>query len=373
MMEPLRIEQLQNQLTQKQATFAFLTSKENVFYLTGLLANPHERLIALVVFENEYFLVIPKMEEEVVRETGYDGELLTYHDHDDVWQLLKERVSHSLPSGSTILIEKRILSYERVLALQALERDLTFSDCESIMMEQRLIKSDSELEIMQQAAAFADAGIEYGINSLYTGITELQVIAEIEYQLKKQGIREMSFQTTVLFGDHAASPHGKPGDRQLKENEMVLFDLGAVVDGYCSDITRTVAYGEVSEEATKIYQTVLNAQLAAMDMGKPDTVIGQLDLTARTVIEDAGYGAYFPHRLGHGLGIDVHEFPSMSQANSDLLIEGMTFTIEPGIYVPQVAGVRIEDDVVVTADGLESLTIFPKTLLTIPVRSKEER
>lgn len=371
MMELLRTKTLQNELVQKQAAFAFLTSKENVYYLTGLRANPHERLIALLVFKDEYFLVIPKMEEEVVREAGYGGELLTYHDHDNVWQLIKQRVSHLLSPGSLILIEERTLSYERVLALQLLDRDVTFADCESLMMKQRLIKTDAELETLQEAAAFADAGIEFGVNALYTGITELEVIAEIEYQLKKQGIREMSFQTTVLFGDHAASPHGKPGNRQLKEDEFVLFDLGVVVDGYCSDITRTVAYGEVSEEAGQIYQTVLNAQLAAIDKGKPGTVIGQLDLTARSVIEEAGYGAYFPHRLGHGLGIDVHEFPSMSQANEDVLLEGMTFTIEPGIYVPQVAGVRIEDDVVVTADDLESLTIFPKTLLTIPVRSKE--
>ncbi|WP_099301497.1 M24 family metallopeptidase [Bacillus sp. Marseille-P3800] len=363
---------MQKHLQEEGAQMAFITSKENLFYLTGLRADPHERLMALFLFQDHFFFVVPKMEEALVRAAGYEGDLLTYQDHENVWDKISASIEKlDLGEHLSILIEERIVTYARVQALQALCASTSFADCEHVLMQRRLIKSDEELAILQEAAAFADAGIEFGAKALYTGITELEVVAEIEYELKKQGIREMSFQTTVLFGDHASSPHGKPGNRALKEGEFVLFDLGVVVGGYCSDITRTVAYGDVSEEQVHIYHTVLQAEEAAIEAVRPGFVIGDLDKTARSIIIDAGYGDYFPHRLGHGLGIDVHEFPSMSENNTDILLEGMTFTIEPGIYVPGVAGVRIEDDVVVTADGVESLTIFPKTLVTIPVRQMQ--
>ena len=175
----------------------------------------------------------------------------------------------------------------------------------------------------------------------------------------------MSFSTMVLFGEKSADPHGNPGLRQLKEGDFVLFDLGVVLDGYCSDITRTVAFGDINEQQREIYDTVLKAELAALEQSKPGTRIGDLDMTARDIITKAGYGDYFPHRIGHGLGISVHEFPSMSQNNDGILKEGMVYTIEPGIYVPGVGGVRIEDDVVVTKDGYKTLTNYPKELQII--------
>lgn len=169
----------------------------------------------------------------------------------------------------------------------------------------------------------------------------------------------------VLFGEKSGEPHGNPGQAALKKGDFVLFDLGVIVDGYCSDITRTFIYQEASEKQKDIYQTVLNAEMAALEMSKPGVRIGDLDLKARGLITEAGYGEYFPHRLGHGLGVSVHEFPSMSQANDDLLQEGMVYTIEPGIYVPGVGGVRIEDDVLITADGSVTLTNYPKELTII--------
>lgn len=166
----------------------------------------------------------------------------------------------------------------------------------------------------------------------------------------------------VLTGTNGALPHGTPGDTKIKKGDLVLFDLGVVHKGYCSDITRTVAYGEISAEQEKIYNTALKAQLAAIEKVKAGVPAKEVDLTARNIIKDAGYGDYFPHRLGHGLGASVHEFPSITETNEMALQENMVFTIEPGIYVPGVAGVRIEDDIVVTKDGYEILTEFPKEL-----------
>jgi Xaa-Pro dipeptidase len=190
-------------------------------------------------------------------------------------------------------------------------------------------------------------------------------MTEIELALKKRGVTHMSFDTTVLSGPKAASPHGKTGDRKIQKGDLVLFDLGVVHKGYCSDITRTVAFGEPNEEQKAVYDVVMRAEQAAVDAVKPGVTAAALDQTARQVIEDAGYGEFFTHRLGHGLGISVHEFPSLHGLNELQLEAGMVFTIEPGVYVPGKVGVRIEDDVAVTADGVEVLTKFPKDLQII--------
>lgn len=175
----------------------------------------------------------------------------------------------------------------------------------------------------------------------------------------------MSFDTTVLTGDKAASPHGKTGDRKLQEGDLVLFDLGVVHKGYCSDITRTLALGEPGEEQKKVYDIVLKSETAALEAVKPGVTAAELDQISRKVITDAGYGDYFTHRLGHGLGISVHEFPSIHGANPMTMEKGMVFTLEPGIYVPGKVGVRIEDDVAVTENGYEVLTKYPKELQII--------
>ncbi len=175
----------------------------------------------------------------------------------------------------------------------------------------------------------------------------------------------MAFDTMVLSGPKTASPHGNPGNRKIKKGDFVLFDLGVVYQGYCSDITRTVAFGEPTDAQREIYETVRKAEQAAVDSVRPGVKAMEIDKAARNVIEQAGYGSYFTHRVGHGLGISVHEYPSVTGTNELVLEEGMVFTIEPGIYHPGITGVRIEDDVVVTADGVEVLTKFPKELLIL--------
>ncbi|HWL12694.1 MAG TPA: M24 family metallopeptidase, partial [Ureibacillus sp.] len=176
---------------------------------------------------------------------------------------------------------------------------------------------------------------------------------------------KMSFETMVLSGPKTASPHGTPGERKIQKGDMILFDLGVIYDGYCSDITRTVAFGEVSEAQKEIYNAVRSANENAVAAVKPGVRAMDLDKIARDTITEAGYGEYFTHRLGHGLGISVHEFPSVTGTNDLVLREGMVFTIEPGVYKADVTGVRVEDDVVVTADGVEVLTKFTKELVIL--------
>lgn len=361
-----RLEKLSNWLKEQDIAASFITSTPNVFYLSGFHSDPHERLLGLFVFQNEEpFLVCPGMEVNDARNAGWPYEIIGYSDTDNPWEFIKNALQKRNIDTSKIAIEKEHLNVERYEKINELFPGAAFIAAENILHQLRLIKEEDEIAILRQAAELADFGVEVGVNAIAEGKSELEILAAIEFELKKKGINQMSFATMVLTGAKTASPHGTPGLDTVKKGDMVLFDLGVVLDGYCSDITRTVAFGEVNEKQREIYETVLKAELAAVEACRPGVVIGSLDDTARSIIADAGYGQYFTHRLGHGLGISVHEFPSMNATNAATLQKGMVFTIEPGIYVPDVAGVRIEDDVLITEDGVDILTKYPKELLII--------
>lgn len=346
----------------------FLTSPDNVFYLSGYFTDPHERLLGLAVFqEEEPFLVLPAMEKNDALQSGWPHEIIGFTDTQNPWEMVHTSAAKRLgKTASKVAIEKEHLNVERYEELMKLFPEAKqFVSAEEKMRSLRLVKDERELKALREAAALADYAIEVGASEIKEGKTELEVLAAVEFELKKKGVSQMSFSTMVLTGQNAASPHGNPGQTKIKKGDFVLFDLGVVVDRYCSDITRTLAYGDISDKQKEIYDTVLKAQLAAIESSKPGTPCSAVDLAARSVIAEAGYGEYFPHRLGHGLGINIHEYPSVTETNSLKLEEGMVFTIEPGIYVPGVAGVRIEDDVHVTASGLEVLTKYPKELQII--------
>ncbi|MDQ0484555.1 M24 family metallopeptidase [Guptibacillus hwajinpoensis] len=362
-----RLEKFSNWLKETEQTFAFVHSSSNVFYLSDFECEPHERLLGLFIFpDHDPFLVLPGMEVDQARDAGWEHEIIGHGDADNPWDMIHTALrNRGIIEATKVAIEKETLSFGRAEEVMKRYPSVTFTSAEDKLNELRLIKDTKELEVLKKAAALADFGVETGVKALREGCTEMEVLATIEYELKKKGIREMSFSTMVLFGEKAGQPHGNPGDRKLKKGDLVLFDLGVVLDGYCSDITRTVAFQEVNEKQKEIYDIVLNAQLQTLKISKPGTRLGDLDITARKVISKAGYGDYFPHRIGHGIGIDVHEYPSMSENNDSLLVEGMTYTIEPGIYLPEVGGVRIEDDVLVTKSGYETLTKYPKELQII--------
>ena len=181
--------------------------------------------------------------------------------------------------------------------------------------------------------------------------------------MKKQGVEKMSFDTMVLTGNNAANPHGIPGTNKIENNSLLLFDLGTDMHGYASDMTRTVAVGKPDQFKKDIYELCLEAQLTAQEFIKPGVLASEVDAAARNVIEKAGYGEYFNHRLGHGIGMTCHEFPSIMEGNDMEIQEGMCFSVEPGIYIPGKVGVRIEDCGHVTKSGFEVFTHTPKELL----------
>jgi len=358
-----KIQQLQNYLQEQSIDAAFITNPDNVFYVSGFKSNPHERLLGVMVFQQaEPFLICPQMEIPDAKSAGWSGEIVGHVDTENAMEVLHRTASGRGVVLGKLAIEKSHMTVDRYDALIDLFGNLEFVQLDDKINALRVVKDEAELQILREAAALADYAIEVGTKAIKEGVTEIEIMTEIELALKKRGVTHMSFDTTVLSGPKAASPHGKTGDRKIQKGDLVLFDLGVVHKGYCSDITRTVAFGEPNEEQKAVYDVVLQAELAAVNAVKPGITAAELDQTARRVIEDAGYGEFFTHRLGHGLGISVHEFPSLHGSNSMEMETGMVFTIEPGVYVPGKVGVRIEDDVAVTADGVEVLTKFPKEL-----------
>ena len=349
-----KIEKITKQLQHEQADAAWITTPLNVFYFTGYRSEPHERLFALLITANgDQTLYCPKMEVEEVKNSPFKGKIIGYLDTENPFEI-------DPSSFNKLLIESEHLTVKR-------QRELTqnfgvqhYGDIDQTIKELRNIKNESEIENIREAAKLADKCIEIGTEFLKVGVTEREVVNHIENEIKKFGVSEMSFDTMVLFGDHAASPHGTPGERKLVKDEYVLFDLGVIYNHYCSDMTRTVKFGTPSEEAQTIYNIVLEAETNAIEAIRAGVPLQDIDKIARDIISDAGYGDYFPHRLGHGLGLEEHEYQDVSSTNSNLLEAGMVITIEPGIYVPNVAGVRIEDDILVTENGYEILTNYDK-------------
>lgn len=360
-----------NWLKKENKDAAFFNDPATIAYLTGYQSDPHERIMALIVFQGKNpFLFTPALDVEDAKNSEWPYSVFGYADNDDPWKKMASHIADSLPNLKSLAIEKDYLTVSKLEELKKLYPSVHFSDISCMIEDIQLIKSEDELQVMHEAGKWADKALEIGFSAITEGKTELEIVAEIEFQLKKLGVSEMSFDTMVLTGNNAASPHGIPGQSQIKPGNFVLFDLGVVWKGYTSDVSRTVSYGTVSEEAEIIYTTVLKAQEAALAAVKPGVKASQLDKIARDIITEAGYGDYFTHRLGHGLGSSVHEYPSIMEGNDMVIREGMCFSIEPGIYLPGVAGVRIEDCLHVTKDGYKLFTHTPKSL-TILENSKK--
>ena len=229
----------------------------------------------------------------------------------------------------------------------------------------RGVKEEWELELMRQAQEITDKAFEQILPRIKAGMTEKELAAELIYCLYKNGGEGLSFDPIVVSGPNTSLPHGVPGDRVIREGDFITMDFGVIYKGYCSDMTRTVALGYATEEMKKVYDTVLEAQLAALAISKAGTIGGDIDAAARKVITDAGYGPYFGHGYGHGLGLEVHEEPRCSPRGETVMTAGMVTSAEPGIYLPGKFGVRIEDVCIFMEDGHENITHSPKNLIIV--------
>lgn len=360
------LKKVQDFLVNHQIDAALITNPDNIFYLSNFRSDPHERLLGVVIFkEKEPFIICPAMEVSDVKEIGWTHDVIGYKDTDNAFEFLEKGITERISELTLLAIEKEHLTVDRFEILQERFPALLFAKSDDLLAKIRVIKDDREIDHLRKAAQLADYAIEVGCSEITEGKTELEIVQAVEQAVKQKGAEKMSFETIIISGQKTASPHGIPGNRKIEKGDFILFDLGVVYKGYCSDITRTVSFGEPTEDKLRIYETVKKAQQAAIETVRPGALAKEVDLAARSIIDEAGYGEYFPHRIGHGLGISVHEYPSITEQNELTLEEGMVFTIEPGIYDPEITGVRIEDDVLVTKDGVEVLTKFPKDLKII--------
>ncbi|WP_433941253.1 M24 family metallopeptidase [Paenibacillus lautus] len=340
-----------------------VTDPKHVYYLTGFASDPHERFLGLLLSAaNDPVLIVPALDTNAAEAASTVKNIVTHQDTDNPYLLLKEQIQGT---AGTLALEKDQLTVSRYEQLRQHVNADRIEDVGLALRDLRIRKSAEEVKIIKNAVRLVEDVLTQGLARVTIGVSELELVAELEYLMKKLGADAPSFATMVLSGPNTALPHGVPGARRIEAGDLLMFDLGVYAGGYASDITRTFAVGDLKPEAVNIYETVLAANLAGIQAVKPGVTYGSIDQAARKVIDDAGYGHAFVHRLGHGLGMDVHEYPSVHGLNQDILQPGAVFTIEPGIYLQGIGGVRIEDDVIVTGDGVEVLTSFPKELTVI--------
>jgi len=352
---------LQQSMAAEGLDALLVTDQKHVYYLTGFASNPHERFLGLLLVRGEEpVLIVPALDAEAAHAASSVQTILTHSDTDNPYDLLKEQLGSS--KIRTLGIEKEHFSVARFELLSQSVSVEKFADIGPLLRSMRAKKSPEEVAKMKHAAELVEEVLQRGLKHVKTGVTEIELIAELEYLMKKVGASGPSFDTMVLSGTNTALPHGVPGNRVIQPGDLLMFDLGVFAGGYASDITRTFAVEEVDSKLVTIYNTVLAANEAGIAAAIPGATFGSVDRAAREVIEEAGFGAYFIHRVGHGLGMDIHEYPSLHGKNEDIIESGNVFTVEPGIYVPGLGGVRIEDDVYVTGNGPQTLTSFPKAL-----------
>jgi Xaa-Pro dipeptidase len=337
----------------------------NLRYLAGLDMHMNERLtVAFFPAEGPPAMVLPAL--EAPRAQAQAQVPLRFYTWDDAagpYEALRRCLADLGLAGRRVGVEYTAM---RVLELRGIEQaaEIQAEDATPILASLRMVKDEAELAAMRAAVRIVEAGLRAAIGQVRARMTERELAEIWEREMGVAG-GAPSFSTIIASGPNAANPHHSNGERAFQRGDLIVMDGGALCDGYASDITRTIALGEPSAEARRIYELVLAANAAGRAACRPGATGEAIDRAARTVIEAGGYGPQFLHRTGHGLGLEIHEPPYIVANDRGSLAPGATFTIEPGIYVAGLCGVRIEDDVVITADGAESLTTFERELIIV--------
>jgi Xaa-Pro dipeptidase len=351
------IDQLRAWLKERGADAAWISDPTSIAYLTGFRADPHERLMGLAIGPNGSVLVVPGLEAESAKRAAHGVEVVGWRDGADPYAVAARALGGA---ARTLAVETSHLTLVVAENLRTAAAVVEFVDSGSWVRAMRLRKRPDEIELLQRAAQITDLVTGRIIGSLRPGQSELGVAEEIASLIGEEGAT-LSFDTLVQSGPNSAEPHLRPTDRRLQAGDLVLLDFGAAWQGYKADTTRTVVIGDPSDRQREVHRVVLEAHDAGVAAIRAGVTAGEVDHAARSVIEAAGLGAYFIHRVGHGLGLDGHEDPSLDPGSSQVLEEGMVVTVEPGVYIPGWGGVRIEDDVVVEATGGRLLTLADRS------------
>lgn len=357
MMIKSRIQTIQQNLESREALL--VTSGANRFYLTGFESSAGS---VLVTKDEAYFLIDFRYVEKAKSVVDSCQVLLSTRTNDEIKDLLVkhgiERLYLETYSASVSAMQGYVKCFDGVEVLT--------DDKMDVLLEQmRAVKTSAELERIRKAQKMTDDTFTYILDRIAVGRSEKDVMLDMEFYMRKLGSEGVSFDFIVVSGKNSSLPHGVPTDKLIEAGDFLTMDFGAVVEGYHSDMTRTVAVGQVSEEQKKVYDTVLKAQQAALDVIRPGMICKDVDKVARDRIYGAGYEGCFGHGLGHSVGIEIHENPSFNTRCETVLRPGTIMTVEPGIYLENQFGVRIEDMVYVTEDGCLNLTESRKDLIIL--------
>ncbi len=360
-----RLERLHGAISQEGIDAFLVLSLEgsdypNLFYLTGFRGS----FGIFIADDDPLFLTDPRYTEKVRREVP---ELPLKEVRGRWTEPLKEELRGR--GIRNIGINSRTTTLKLLEVLEEGIPGVEFVPLDGPIEKLRLTKDENEIELMGEAMEITEEGLSWALKRLSPGVAEREVALELEMWYRRNGAEDVSFELIVAFGENSSMPHYRPhpGERRLRRGDVVLFDVGVRYGGYCSDLTRTFAFGRPQAEFPEIYRAVLKANLAAIRGIRAGLSGVEADKLAREVIEEAGFGERFGHGLGHGVGIQVHEGPRLSPTSEDTLEPGMTVTVEPGIYLPGEFGVRIEDLGVVREGGLELLSRFPKDLGAVTI------
>jgi len=334
-------------------------------YLAGFSALAIERFAGILVpvDAGNPVVIVPRLEESKARERSVFKDIKTYSDSENPATLIEKTVEELELKKATFGVEG-FLPFKFYRMLVGCSPDIETWDASALFSELRIVKSEEELGTIEKAAEIVAEGIQSGIDSIKPGVSELAISCQIERVIKERGGESIPF-CIVLSGPNSALPHGETSNRKVERKDVVLMDVGALYNGYYGDLTRTVFVGEATQKERQIYQVVAEANRRAIETVRPGIKAEEIDATARNVIEKAGFGQYFTHRTGHGLGLEVHEEPYICEGNKMPLQPGMVFTVEPGIYLSGKFGVRIEDNVAVSKTGVKILDHISKELIVI--------
>ncbi len=349
----MKLSNLREQLKNKEIDALLITNPYNRSYMTGFSGTAG---VAIVSAEDAVFITDFRYTKQAEKEI--EGYRIVQHTATIIEEVAVQAKKMNVKS---LGFEKDDLSYG-LFELYEKQVGATLKPVSGLVEKLRMIKTEDEIAVLQAAAKIADDAFEHILTFIRPGLTELEVSNELEFFMRKQGATSSSFSIIVASGLRSALPHGVASDKVIESGDFVTLDYGALYKGYISDITRTIAVGEPSDKLKEIYKVVLEAQELALEKIKPGMTGIEADAIARDYITAKGYGEAFGHSTGHGIGMEVHEAPGLSSKSSTVLVPNMAVTVEPGIYVPEIGGVRIEDDIIITEDGNRRLTFATKEL-----------
>ncbi|MDD5014161.1 MAG: Xaa-Pro peptidase family protein [Atribacterota bacterium] len=334
-----------------------ITNLKNLYYLSGFDGEG----FALITNRNNYLFTDSRYTEQAEKESP-DFKIITDEPKKKNARILAIKKISAKNRIKKIAFESSNLSYTDFKKYSDSLESIELLPTENIIEELRMIKDKEEIIKVKKAAQITTESLKDVLEVIKPGTRELDIACELAYTMRKKGAQKEAFETIVVSGERSSLPHGKPSEKKIDEGEFIVIDMGASYQNYNSDLTRTIIMGKENIKQKKIFSIVLEAQEAALEFLKPGIRCREVDSVARDIITKKDYGEYFGHGLGHGVGLDIHELPRVSFSDDTVLLPGMVITIEPGIYLPEAGGVRIEDSVLITEEGYEILTWFPKIL-----------